>query len=180
MATHNPLPELAKATDADFDARITQLLVKRYRIGKQHRLAMLKEAERRFDNRRLSLVLFLDFFPTFPMVLCSQYIYRIKDKITIADLFGDFAKTLLVNSYNEWYRMLMEDEDSKPFGLVFNWPHVAGSLVLHNHAIDTRVDGTRLLWTSQNGQLVVETLGVVLDTLDNEVPGGKGWQAEVR
>jgi len=179
MTTHDPLPELRRATEFDFAEEVVKLLLKRYRISKEHRLAMLEESERRFGTRHLSLDLFLKFFPTFPMVLQCVYIWQIAKRISIADLFGNFGRTPLVQFYEEFYKTAVEDTDSRSFGLVFNWPHVRGGLVLHNHVIDTRVDGTRLLWTSQNRQLVVETLGVVLDTLDSEVAGGKGWQPEI-
>lgn len=50
--------------------------------------------------------------------------------------------------------------------------------MLHNHRIDTRVLGSRLLWISKYGQLVLEPLNVLLDSIDNAAPGGKGWQPE--
>ncbi len=71
-------------------------------------------------------------------------------------------------------------DPGKPFGLVIDWAHTnsGGGLVLHNHRIDTRVLGSRLLWISKYGQLVLEPLNVLLDSIDNAAPGGKGWQPE--
>jgi hypothetical protein len=71
----------------------------------------------------------------------------------------------------------------KPCGIVFDFdcavPKSGGGLVLHNHPIDVRVLGSRLLWISKYGQLVLEPLKVLLDTIDSEVPGHKGWQPEL-
>lgn len=53
-----------------------------------------------------------------------------------------------------------------------------GGLVLHNQPIDVRVVGSRLLWIGKHGGLVLEPLNVLLDTIDNQVPGGNGWQQE--
>jgi hypothetical protein len=53
---------------------------------------------------------------------------------------------------------------------------LGGGLVLHNHKIDVDVPGSRLLWIGEAGQqLVLETLDVFLDSIDNAVPGGPSW-----
>ena len=179
MARREPLTELMDAERLVYDEKTVRMLLKRYRISDEHKFAMWKESDRRLGTKRLTLELFLEFFPTFPMILRTERFSRITKKVSVADLFAEFGKTILVRMYETNYKHCVPNINPKPFGLVFDWPHVRGGLVIHNHPIDTRVDGTRLLWTSKNGQLVVETLNVLLDTLDSEVPGGKGWQPEV-
>lgn len=82
------------------------------------------------------------------------------------------------NAGATWLRAFLPRPDN--FGVVFHSRfEQGGGLVLHNHLIDVDVPGSRLLWINERGQqLVVEPLHVVLDSLDNAVPGGRGWTPE--
>ncbi len=115
-------------------------------------------------------------------------------------LFKKFGRSELVKVYDDQYRGYVEpgEEDvvvprervllglpaclPRPnnFGVVFRSTfEKGGGLVLHNHLIDVDVPGSRLLWISERRQqLVLEPLHVVLDSLDNLVPGGIGWSRE--
>ena len=54
-----------------------------------------------------------------------------------------------------------------------------GGCVLHNHPINVDFDGFRMFWVNKRGQQVVmETLDVLLDSLDDAAPGGDGWVPE--
>ena len=114
------------------------------------------------------------------MELLPVYRPHIPTKCSVADLFANFGNTEMVKCYEQTWQEFLPEYLDKPFGLVINWPFSksGGGLVLHNHPIDTRVLGSRLLWVGKHGQLVLEPLNVLLDTIDNEVPGGKGWQPE--
>ena len=86
----------------------------------------------------------------------------------------------MVTFYEQTWPEFLPVDPGKPFGVVIDWPHTksGGGRVLHNHPIAVRVFGCRLLWICRYRQLVLEPLNVLLDSIDNAAPGGKGWQPE--
>jgi hypothetical protein len=173
------LPRFVSAQEAEYEEKIVKVLLKRYRIPNRYKFKMLDEADRRWGSKTLTMSLFLEFFPTFPVALTAKYLSRVTQRCSVADLFVRFGKTELVRRYEGAMLHTVGKNPSKPFGLVYYWPQIKGAgggLVLHNHPIDTRVTGSRLLFASTRGQLVMEPSNVLLDTIDSAVPGGKGWQ----
>jgi hypothetical protein len=173
---------LAEIKKYKYEEKIVKVLLKRFCIPDMYKYEMLTESERRWGTKGLDLDLFLDFFPTFPVQLVPTSFPNITRKFTVADLFGRFDKTLLLRRYETCLREYRRRDRHRSLGMVFNWPHLkgGGGLVLHNHPIDVAVPGTRLFWVSERGeQVVLETLNVLLDTIDNEAPGGEGWKPEL-
>lgn len=165
-----------------FEERIVKVLLKRYHISDSYKWRMLKDAEFRWGLKRLTFGMFLFQFPDFPVVLRASQIPRRRNAFKTWDLFAKFGNNALVEEYNAAWHLLNVDEDGKPFGLVADIPGGGTSrtgLVLHNHRIDTRVHGSRLLWVSEHGQLALEPLEVLLDTIDSSVQGAAGWQPEL-
>lgn len=174
--------ELAEIKKDKYEEKIVKVLLKRFRIPEVYKYKMLADSKRRWGTAGLGLDPFLDFFPTFPVQLEPTYFPYIANKFTVADLFGRFDKTLLLLRYETCLREYRRRDRHRSFGMVFNWPHLkgGGGLVLHNHPIDVAVPGSRLLWVSERGeQVVLETLNVLLDTIDNGAPGGEGWKPEL-
>lgn len=165
-----------------FEERIVKVLLKRYRIPDDYKWQMLKDAESRWGLKRLTLGMFLIQFPNFPMVLRASQIPRFRNDFRVWDLFTKFGNNPLVDDYDVAWRTINIGECGKPFGIVADVPGGGNGrtgLVLHNHRIDTRVHGSRLLWVSEHGQLALEPLEVLLDTIDSSVPGCKGWQPDL-
>lgn len=174
--------ELVEMKKYKYEEKIVKVLLKRFCIPDMYKYEMLTESERRWGTKGLDLDLFLDFFPTFPVQLVPTSFPSITSKFTVADLFGRFDKTLLLQRYETCLHEYRRRDRHRSLGMVFNWPHLkgGGGLVLHNHPIDVAVPGSRLLWVSDRGeQVVLETLNVLLDTIDNGEPGGEGWKPEL-
>jgi hypothetical protein len=184
----------------EHEATVVKMLLDRFDVPSTYKRQMLDENNQRLGERFLSLDMFFKFFPTFPTRLVLLYPYDLRKVMTEEVLFKKFGRSELVKIYDEQYRSYKEpiEEDmvypedrfllglpmSMPrptnFGVVFHSKfEMGGGLVLHNHPIDDRVSGSRLLWISESRQrLVLEPLHVVLDSLDNVVPGGNGWSPE--
>ena len=182
------------------ETAIVTMLLNRFQVPRLYKQKMLNENNQRFGERFLSLDMFFKFFPTFPTRLVLQYPFDLRKVMTEEVLFKKFGKSKLVKVYDARFRSYVEpgEEDMvaprdrlllglpaflpRPdnFGVVFHSKfEMGGGLVLHNHLIDVDVPGSRLLWISERGQqLVLEPLDVVLDALDNAVPGGNGWTPE--
>ena len=175
----NPSFDLFGAKEVKYDQRIAKILIRRYRIPKDYKQRMLKLNERQCGQRTFALWAFMHLFPSFPIQL---QVMKLRDlrKCYVSDLFANFGNTEMVKCYEQAWREGFVGDPNKPFGLVIEWAHTnsGGGLVLHNHPIDVRVLGSRRLWIGEHGQLVLEPLNVLLDTIDSEVPGHKGWQPE--
>jgi hypothetical protein len=179
------------------ESMIVNLLLQRFQLPKRHKVRMLAENEQCWGERFLSLDVFFEFFPTFPMRLVSVYPFDLWKVMNEDVLFKKFGRSKLVEIYDDQYRSYVEpgEENRLPprdrlllglptfvpppdtFGVVFQSRFdLRGGLVLHNHLIDVDVPGSRLLWISERGQqLVLEPLDVLLDSIDNAAPGGEGW-----
>ena len=166
--------------DAKYNQKIAKILMDHFRVSKHDRLRLLRVSENLYDEPVITVDLFLRCYPTFPMILWTEHFPGIYRNCSVADLFANFDNTAMVKCYEEIWRECLPADPGKPFGLVIDWPHTksGGGLVLHNHPIDVRVFGSRLLWICKYGQLVLEPLNVLLDSIDNAAPGGKGWQPE--
>lgn len=166
-----------------YEEKIVKVLLKRFGIPEEYKYKMLEESHRRWDTRTLTLPLFEQFFPTFPVQLTTTYFPYVMNMFTVADLFSGFDRTLLLRRYEDCQDGYPGLNPAKPFGMVFNWPHLkrgGGGLVLHNHRVDVAVSGTRLLWVSDRGQqVVVETLNVLLDTIESDGANGDNWVPEL-
>jgi len=176
----NPFMDLDELREAKYDAKVTKILMRRYRISAYQKRLMLEGAGNRCKRRIITLSLFKEFFPNFPMELLAFCRRPSRPQNSVADLFANFGNTDFVKHYELYWQELRPRNPTEPFGLVIDWKYTqsGGGLVLHNHPIDTRVLGSRLLWVGKHGQLVLEPLKVLLDTIDSEAPGGKGWQPE--
>lgn len=179
---------------------IVNQLLQRFQLPKLHKVKMLAENERRWGERFLSLDVFFESFPTFPMRLVSVYPFDLWKVMNEDVLFKKFGRSKLVEIYDDQYRSYVEPGEESmvaprdrlllglptvvpppdTFGVVFQSRFdLRGGLVLHNHLIDVEVPGSRLLWISERGQqLVLEPLDVLLDSIDNAAAGGEGWSPD--
>jgi hypothetical protein len=184
----------------EHEATVVKMLLDRFDIPNRYKQEMLQENNLRWGERFLSLDRFFKLFPTFPTRLVLLYPFDLRKVMTEDVLFKKFGRSELVEAYDAQYRSYKEPieedmvypEDRFLLGLPMSMPRptnfgvvlhsrfeMGGGLVLHNHPIDDRVSGSRLLWISESRQrLVLEPLHVVLDSLDNAVPGGNGWIPE--
>jgi hypothetical protein len=175
--------DIGAARAAKYDKRIAEKLLRRYDIPDEHRDLMLRDSEHRCGIKSLSLFTFHEFYPTFPICLRTTYFPYVSRDCTVADLFKRFDQTMLVLRYETVFEDITEEDAELPCGMVFDWPYLqgGGGMVLHNQPINVDVPGTRLFYVSKQGrQLVMETLDVVLDTIDANAPGGGGWLPEIR
>lgn len=164
-----------------YEEKIVNKLLQRYGIDDEYKHQMLQESKDRCDVRSLSLLIFGQFFPTFPIHLQTTYFPNVSQECSVVDMFNRFGDTLLVLRYETIFESVADDDADTPCGMVFEWPYLkgGGGMVLHNQPINVDVPGSRFFFVSKRGQqLVMETLDVVLDTIDANAPGGAGWQPE--
>lgn len=175
--------DIGAAKARNYEEKIVNKLLRRYEIAEEYKLQMLQEWEKRCGVRALTLVVFSQFFPTFPIRLATTYFPSVNQECTVVDMFKGFGATKLVLRYETIFESVDDDAAETPCGMVFNWPYLrgGGGMVLHNQPINVDVPGSRFFYVSKRGrQLVMETLDVVLDTIDANAPGGEGWQPEFR
>jgi len=168
-----------KALEERYEDQVIKVLLARFCKGRALRQQLLDYAEIRTRRRRLSLRLFRQLFPGFPMTLRAVPFAPECTKDALLKLFEGLDNLGLVECYEQARFETMPEDCDDPFGVVFDWPvaNSGGGLVVHNQQIDLRVAGSQLLLTNRfGGSLVVEPLNVLLDTIENEIPGCRNWQ----
>lgn len=183
----------------EHEATVVKMLLDRFDVPSKYKRQMLDRCYQRLGERFLTLDLFFELFPTFPTRLVLLYPFDMRKVMTEEVLFKKFGSSGLLEEYDAQYRGYVEpgEENRLPprdrlllglptfppkphnFGVVLHSGfEKRGGLVLHNHRVDADVRGTHLLWISETGQqLALESLDVVLDSLDNAA-GSNGWVPE--
>jgi hypothetical protein len=178
---------------------IVTRLIERFDISHKYKKRMYRENKNRFGESFLSLNMFFEFFPTFPARLVLAYPVNTPKVLSVDGLFRNFGGSWLMEDYVYRFRNYVEpgrhglfDQGSaarfggscrkRPttFGVIYHRTFErGGGYVLHNHPINVDLDGFRMYWVSEAGQQVVmETLDVLLDSIDAAALGGEGWVAE--
>jgi hypothetical protein len=112
-----------------WEARVVRHLLEFY--GLEGKAAdLMRECEERTGEPRLQFCWFLKYYPTFPVRLVPLKIDYLHE-MTFADLFGRFTATRLYKAFEAAVEIVADD--SVPYGLVFEWLHVDGMMIIHNH-----------------------------------------------
>jgi hypothetical protein len=164
-----------------YEESIVKRLFEWYNIPVEYQKHMRDLNEQMTRSRRLTLEMFHNLFPTFPMCLAVFKSRNLVTTCSVTSLFKHFHKLDPYIVFDELFHDQPDLWERYYVGLVVDWPYLkmGGGLVIHNQPINTDIPGMRMLWVSPEGQqLVIEPLDTVLNTIDNNCPGGNGWQPE--
>ena len=196
MAKKRPPPgldDLVGPTTADFqqhhteeyEASVTGVLCRHYKVPTKVRGQMMDEQENLTGVRALTLGVWHEYFPSFPIYLGAVVIPHLPKDSTVSKLFTSFGRRKFMIEYETLLESRPPSADNMATGLVFRWPHLVGpgsgpaGLVLHNRGMVGEVPGVRILWTPpDDGEpLVIEPLSILLRSIDYQADGRR-WVPE--
>jgi hypothetical protein len=137
FALDGGLSDSAASSEAKYEDKVVSYLLYRFHISR-HKSQLLTEAQRRFGRAMLSLPIFFERFPSFPVYLTVAQIPFIERECTVRKLFNSFSTRQMVKKYEEFIdeQLLPLEFGDKPLGLVFPWPHIEHGLILHDSFVD--------------------------------------------
>jgi hypothetical protein len=168
LEPHNPEAYTA-SKQAKYEGRIVKELLQRYELTDLTWM-LLKEGKRSRRKPALLLEHFHARFPDFPIHLRAYIINKVSDVYPLYKLFKRLTTLPLYEEYRDLVDSVRSRTESRSVGVVFPWPYIKHGLVLHNHPISTKVQGARMFWVLPEGQLVLEPLDVLLNTVDKVKP----------
>ena len=156
--------------DRRFEHEIVQHLFSRYRFPADVRQSLLDESAQQLQVRVLSLELFSNAFPSFPIYLACRKIPKIADNAPVSKLFRDLPGRKFAIELADLRDKRPDLKGVRSLGVVFHWPYLGGhGLVVHDRQVVPAVPGPRLLWygSHEDEYLVVEPLAVLLNSLEH-------------
>lgn len=146
---------------------------------------LLRTAEARTGQKRLTLDLFNEAFPSFPLLLAysqeaGERLHQKKDA-TLPALFTRFQSFPPVKFYEDWFERVERDANGRAIGLLFPRKGIQRGLILHNG------EGLEGLWlhgmvaTYTGGnrkhpyRLYLQAFAPLVEAIHNK---GHGWKPE--
>lgn len=172
--------------ESEFEGLIVVKLCVRYKIPAITRKQMWTVIKDRSGTGRLSLPVWHEFFPSFPVYLGVAVITHLPKDCTISKLFMDFGNRKFIPAYQRVCESVPDGDAGQPVGLVFRWPHLTGTgdaptgLIVHNRGWSANVSGVRISWTPPNTpegiggeKLCIEHFDTFLNGIDADAVGRK-------
>lgn len=125
---------------------VVRFLLRRFNLEDQ-KFELLNICQRELGFKRLRLTYFNQVFDTFPVVLGARHMQRLKEKINVRQLMTNFSQLPFMADLEEfWSSIAVPGEAPPAAGLIFNWPHTPGGLIVHNIHVELDKPGIRLVW----------------------------------
>lgn len=130
--------------------------------------ALRREYRRLYDTSRLSLALFHETYPTFPIYFGTKYMTGLhqNNKCIMPQLFKNFSATPVVEAFEEFLQEVPEERQGGCIGLVFPRRGYARGMIIHTGHGFWRPNLTRLVYdygTPKNKKrLIVEPFGELI------------------
>lgn len=121
---------------------------------------LYKRCQSNCGRRELRLLELCDYFEDMPVALAARTISKTERKASenFYLFFKDFEKRKLYKTYQQAWDELAYEFRDRNFGLVVNWPHIPGGIVVHNMEQHLQEDGTRMSYRDQKLVLIIEPL----------------------
>lgn len=177
--------DLRAGREDDYEEQIVIRLCKHFQIPPAERERMRRHMEGLTGDPRLTLDMWADRFPTFPIYLGCCIITHVSKKTPVSRLFMDFRGRPFMQEYSALLERRPDNATGRPVGLIFKWPHLdaPGSpwsgLVLTDRTPTWEVPGVRVTWVPPGDlePLHIEPLSVLLSSIDHEATGRR-WRPE--
>lgn len=173
--------ENAARWEASFEEERVKFLLARCGLAAR-KWELLNASRERYGRPRLTLALFNELFPSFPLYMRASRLNGAKlhedPRASLPELFNNFEKAPFVKAWEEFYEQAADAAGTRSVALVFPRNRVRGAMVIHEGGLDDYfVRGTVLVHTGGTREkpfrLYVQPFGPLVEGIYNR---GHGWR----
>jgi len=124
--------ELDRYRREEFESCVVQRLLQLHGLGPIRRELMEYSDKELAGGFRLSAVAFHHRFPSFPVYFLTDVVTGLASSFKTLTIFRNVAETKLFRRYVGRQEDQPDDQQHKPFALVFPWPNHVEPMILHN------------------------------------------------
>jgi hypothetical protein len=177
--------EWDQAKEKDREEAKVEFLLQQLMMPKRKKV-LLDTSEQRTGHRRLTLDLFNEMCPTFPLLMAFAPVKQVDklhtdNKATLPALMKRFMDAPFIKPYEEWYEQAEKKANGRAIALLFNRKGIQQGCVLHdNQGLDAYWrPGTHVIHqggTREEPAVIhMESFSALVKAVHDK---GKGWKPE--